>query len=330
MAGSGETEVARIEISTSLDHTTTRHALATLEAALSPVERDDRFDRWPADDEPSTTQAAFLGALAWWSDEPVGFVGGQLGTGDRPQLDALVATDAIGGDQAAGTLLSSMLDALRPHLVDLLGGDHGDAAARAPTDRVAEVELWAKPARPWHAEVAAARGMRELRALHQMRCPLPVAAEPLPTRAYTDDDFDALLAINNRAFATHPDQGHQTPTSFAASMAEPWFRSEGVRLHERDSRLAGFCWTKIHPTSPPLGEIYVIGVDPDFHGRGLGVPMTAAGLAWLADQGLDIGMLYVEADNVPAIRTYERLGFDIVRTDRAWLWAPLGDPAPGP
>ena len=39
----------------------------------------------------------------------------------------------------------------------------------------------------------------------------------------------------------------------------------------------------------------------------------------LAERGETIGMLYVEADNVPAIRTYEGLGFDIVRTDRAWV-----------
>ena len=46
--------------------------------------------------------------------------------------------------------------------------------------------------------------------------------------------------------------------------------------------------------------------------------MTAAGLAWLAQQGLTTGMLYVEADNEPALRTYYKLGFEQHRTDRAW------------
>ena len=77
------------------------------------------------------------------------------------------------------------------------------------------------------------------------------------------------------------------------------------------------CWTKIHDAEA-LGEIYAIGVDPDFHGQGLGVPMTAAGLDWLHAQGLQIGMLYVEGDNEPAIRTYQKLGFEIARTDMAW------------
>jgi mycothiol synthase len=107
-------------------------------------------------------------------------------------------------------------------------------------------------------------------------------------------------------------------------VAQPWFDPDGLRLYERDGRLAGFCWTKIHRRPLPLddlGEIYVIGVDPDHHGQGLGVPMTAAGLDWLAGRGLRVGMLYVEAGNQPAIRTYERLGFGIVRTDRAWSGA---------
>jgi mycothiol synthase len=153
-----------------------------------------------------------------------------------------------------------------------------------------------------------------------MRCHLPVFAEPLPTRAYVaNDDLEALRRVNNRAFATHPDQGDLSARDLLATMAEPWFRPEGLRLHERDGRLAGFCWTKIHRRAgDDLGEIFVIGVDPDFHRQGLGVPMTAAGLHWLHQQGIATGMLYVEAGNEPAIRTYQRLGFSIVRTDRAW------------
>jgi mycothiol synthase len=106
-------------------------------------------------------------------------------------------------------------------------------------------------------------------------------------------------------------------------MAEPWFDADGFLLHERDGRLAGFCWTKVHPAEPalgdpPMGEIYAIAIDPDFHGQGLGGPMTLAGLAWLAAQGLTVGMLYVESDNHPAVRTYERIGFTVHHVDRAY------------
>lgn len=247
-------------------------------------------------------------ALATVGDRLVGYLGGPVERGTA-ELDAIIEPDADDPAQILDKLFGILTDDLRA------------GAARA--------QLWGRPSLPWHAAVAQERGGSQTRALHQMRCRLPVDIRAIESRAYRpEEDLEALRRVNNRAFQTHPDQGRQTDDSLLATMAEPWFRPDGLRIHERDGRVAGFCWTKIHPPrssstdprtrSEPLGEIYVIGIDPDFHGQGMGAPMTAAGLEWLHDQGLAIGMLYVEADNVPAVRTYERLGFTIVRTDRAW------------
>ena len=107
-------------------------------------------------------------------------------------------------------------------------------------------------------------------------------------------------------------------------MAEPWFRADGFRILELEGRMAGFCWTKIHTDHDPvLGEIFVIAVDPDFHGRGLGGPMTLAGLEWLSAQGVTVANLYVEADNHPALATYDRLGFVTHSTNRAYSSVPV-------
>jgi mycothiol synthase len=74
--------------------------------------------------------------------------------------------------------------------------------------------------------------------------------------------------------------------------------------------LAGFCWTKLHPeTQPVLGEIYVIAVEPDFAGRGLGRSLTVAGLQHLAKLGTTVGMLYVDNQNSIALNMYTDLGF---------------------
>ena len=182
---------------------------------------------------------------------------------------------------------------------------------------------WVHGTRPSDEALAEGAGLVPARRLFQMRRSLPLEdTTDLPTRPFRPGaDDQAWLTVNNRAFDWHPDQGGWTPEVLTGRMAEPWFDPEGFLLHEVDGRLAGFCWTKVHPPTDPdpaLGEIYVIAVDPDFVGRGLGRDLTTAGLAHLADRGLRVGMLYVESDNAPAVALYESMGFSVHRVDTAF------------
>ena len=68
-----------------------------------------------------------------------------------------------------------------------------------------------------------------------------------------------------------------------------------------------------------IGEIYVIAVNPAFQGHGLGARLAIAGLTQSASQGCNVGMLYVDADNAPALKMYEGLGFVTHQTDRAFV-----------
>jgi mycothiol synthase len=161
-------------------------------------------------------------------------------------------------------------------------------------------------------------GLRADRRIHQMRRSLPTGlTSDVATRPFdATRDLAEWVRVNNRAFAWNPEQGHWTEANVLARMDEPWFDPDGFLIHERDGRIAAFCWTKIHPGSEPLlGEIYVIAVDPDFHGLGLGRALTAAGLDSLASRGVTVGMLFVDADNVAAVRLYDTLGFVVHRTD---------------
>jgi mycothiol synthase len=189
------------------------------------------------------------------------------------------------------------------------------------------LHLWVSKPRPEHDEIAAANQLARGRDLYQMRRPLPVD-EPwaLDTRPFQPGrDDTAWLAVNNRAFDWHPEQGGWDEATLKAREAEEWFDPEGFLLHEEDGRLAGFCWTKIHTdTDRPLGEIYVVAVDPDWQGTGLGRKLVLAGLAYLAGKGLQVGMLYVDATNRPALKLYIDLGFTIDHIDRAYV----GDIAP--
>ncbi len=197
-----------------------------------------------------------------------------------------------------------------------LAADLGAAVDECPGGTI---QLWLHHVDPVSHHSAILAGFVPYRDLWQLRRLLPAASSELATRGIVDDDIAELISVNNRAFHWHPEQGGMTEASLRATMSEPWFDPEGLRLLHLDDRLAGFCWTKIHSdTIPKLGEIYVIALDPDFHGRSLGGPMTLAGLEWLCGQGIYDGMLYVESDNAPANAVYARLGFTQHHTDRAY------------
>ncbi len=189
---------------------------------------------------------------------------------------------------------------------------------------------------------AEALSLVAVRELWQMRRPLtdlPAVRLPdgvvLRTYAGLSDDAE-LLRVNNAAFAWHPEQGGWTDADVAERRAEPWFDPAGLFLafDSTTGRLLGFHWTKVHgPTlggqerSDPkkrLGEVYVVGVDPEAQGRGLGATLTLVGLHYLADRLVDPSgdaaevTLYVEANNSAAVKTYERLGFRLFSADVAY------------
>ncbi|MEO0492034.1 MAG: mycothiol synthase [Actinomycetota bacterium] len=202
-------------------------------------------------------------------------------------------------------------------LADALERALRDIDDRSGTD--GSVQLWIREVDAEADSIASSLGFRRYRDLWQLRCALPNRDSGLVTRAFTPADLDDFVGVNNRAFRWHPEQGGLTRESVEATMLEPWFDAEGFRLLHEGDELVGFCWTKIHrDVEPNLGEIYVIAVDPSRHGMGLGKPMTLAGLEWLADQGLEHGMLYVESDNDPANATYASIGFSRHHTDRAY------------
>jgi mycothiol synthase len=187
------------------------------------------------------------------------------------------------------------------------------------------IRVWAHGDLPAAAALAAATGFTRFRALWQMRMSLagaaiasPVLPAGITVRTFRPGrDEQAWLRVNGRAFAHHPEQGSWTMADLELREAEPWFDPAGFFLAERDGELAGFHWTKVHRESggSPIGEVYVVGVDPGEQGTGLGRALTLAGLAHLQRRGLDQVMLYVDEENTPAVRMYSALGFSRWSTD---------------
>lgn len=192
------------------------------------------------------------------------------------------------------------------------------------------LRVWSHGDHPAAAALARSLGFTRVRVLHQLRrslltpVPAPVFPEGVTLRAFRPgEDDQAWLAVNARAFADHPEQGRWTLDDLRLRQAESWFDPAGFLLAVRGAdgapeagrgeRVLGFHWTKVH--SPALGEVYVLGVDPDAHGLGLGSALTLAGLRYLRGLGLTDAMLYVDGSNTAAMGLYAGLGFTAWSSD---------------
>ncbi|MFF5720237.1 mycothiol synthase [Streptomyces buecherae] len=238
----------------------------------------------------------------------------------------------VDGDTLVGYAQLEDTDPVEPPAAELVvrpgrrGHGHGRALGNALlAESGKRLRIWAHGGHAAARHLAQVLGLALFRELRQLRRPLgePALTEiPEPTlpdgvtvRAFVPGEDDAAwLAVNAAAFAHHPEQGSLTQRDLDDRKAEAWFDPAGFFLAERAGRLVGFHWTKVH-AEENIGEVYVVGVHPDEQGSGLGKALTAIGLRHLAGRGLPTGMLYVDADNVPAVTVYERLGFTTYETD---------------
>jgi mycothiol synthase len=204
-----------------------------------------------------------------------------------------------------------------------------------------KLRLWAHGEQAGATELATGMGFTQARVLWQMRrslyAPLPrpvfpVGVDVRPFRVGADED--AWLALNALAFVSLPDQGGWTREDLDRRLNEPWFSADGFLMAWRGTEVVGFHWTKVHGRlgsdnehhHQPIGEVYVVGVDPAQRGTGLGRALTLAGLHHLRSLDLSQAMLYVDATNTAAISLYEGLGF--ARWDTDVLFRRGSDPRP--
>jgi mycothiol synthase len=242
--------------------------------------------------------------LLWDGDTLVGYA----------HLDT---TDAVEGASAELAVVPSRRgEGLGKELVESLMSETSDRT---------RLRLWAHGEATGAVDLFRSLGFKRERVLWQMRrslfapVPEPQWPEGVTVRTFVvGQDEQAWLEVNNRAFAEHPDQGTWTVDDVRMREQEPWFDPDGFFLAEEGGRLVGFHWTKVHGSDPaaghrhehePIGEVYVVGVDPSMQGQRLGPALTLRGLQYLRARGLSQCMLYVDETNTNAIRTYERLGF---------------------
>lgn len=180
------------------------------------------------------------------------------------------------------------------------------------------VRMWAF--QPDYVDALLRMGFHQERELRQVRRSLPYPNESefpvgFELRTFRPGiDEKAWLAVNNAAFAGHPENGSWTMEVLEDRESQPWFDPRGFFMAWSRGDLAGFCWTKRHNG---MGEIYVIAVAPEFQGCSLGRALVIEGMHSMAERGMTTAMLYMDASNTRAMSLYESMGFRLDHVDRS-------------
>lgn len=242
----------------------------------------------------------------------------------------------------------------RPVAVGIVGDgeldlvvDPGFRGRRIGSDALRELITRAEsvPLRAWaHGVNPAATALLERAGFTPVRTLLRMALDPaklpdaspgaLAPAGFTIRPFDpdspsdaaAWVRVNAAAFASHPEQGRITEADFALQRAEPWFDADDLLLLQADGAdaLAGSTWIKTLRTAgtkhPRVAtELYAVGVDPAYAGRGLGRALLDATLVRMASHRPDHVTLYVDGENERAVNMYAAAGFDVDSRSRQWL-----------
>jgi mycothiol synthase len=167
--------------------------------------------------------------------------------------------------------------------------------------------------------------------------PVPPPAFPPGVVARTlgpDQAIEDLVTVMNATFADHP-----TPLSWSAETVrlvhdQPDFDPDGILLiasaTEPERPIA---FTKVEFTPQPdggSGWVALIGVLPEWRGRGLGTELLRWGVTYLRERGAGEIELSAEAINERATRIYRRAGFVPTIEWPHYIVPVAGEPAVSP
>jgi mycothiol synthase len=133
-------------------------------------------------------------------------------------------------------------------------------------------------------------------------------------RPLKPNEVERLTQLQNRSFAGTWGYNANTIEEIIYRIHLPNCSPENVILAFDSDQPIGYCWTRItlwknKAPGERTGRITMLGVDPDYRGRGFGRELLLAGLSYLKSKGLRVVELTVDTENKVAYALYKSVGF---------------------
>ena len=151
--------------------------------------------------------------------------------------------------------------------------------------------------------------------LNNMRLP-DLEPSQYVIRSLRPDEADKLTHIQNRAFADSWGFNPNTPDEITYRINLSSCSPGNIMMVYHKNQPIGYCWTRIFieegsAAGSVKGEIHMLGVDPDYRGKGIGRDVLLAGLADLKSKGVSIVELTADGEEPVALGLYESVGFEV-------------------
>jgi mycothiol synthase len=169
---------------------------------------------------------------------------------------------------------------------------------------------------------ALARRFLELR-LDLAEMVLPEISKIAPRcRPLQSGEEGRLTQLQNRSFAGTWGFNPNTIEEIIYRVNLPDSSPDDIFLIFDSDKPVGYCWTRIEFSKKKApgegtGRIYMLGVDPDYRGRGMGRQLLLAGLSHLKSKSLRVAVLTVDRENKAARALYRSVGFELWKSS---LW----------
>ena len=181
-------------------------------------------------------------------------------------------------------------------------------------------------------------GLKDLRVTYEWKQTIgmlgirPQIAPSVRVRPYGDVDLGDLVRIARAAHSnTRFFFDRRFDSQKAGLLYERWIRracegdAQCVLVGESDGNPAGYL--SCHLAETGAGQIGLVAVDPELHGRGIGRAMIEAALRWFEAQGASSLSVITQGRNIAAHRFYQSAGFLMTGTQfwyHKWFQSALG------